>query len=77
MLLQNYGYTVNPLHELLLEVKDHYNEVLMQKWVQVGSTAVALESNKAFSILYILFGVITIANWTCFVGLDLGLCTLS
>ncbi|XP_045135500.1 exocyst complex component 6B-like isoform X3 [Portunus trituberculatus] len=33
--LQNYGYTVNPLHELLLEVKDHYNEVLMQKWVQV------------------------------------------
>lgn len=34
--LQNYGYTVNPLHELLLEVKDHYNEVLMQKWVQVS-----------------------------------------
>ncbi|KAK8388611.1 hypothetical protein O3P69_020538 [Scylla paramamosain] len=33
--LQNYGYTVTPLHELLLEVKDHYNEVLMQKWVQV------------------------------------------
>ncbi|KAK3881186.1 hypothetical protein Pcinc_011602 [Petrolisthes cinctipes] len=33
--LQNYGYTVSPLHELLLEVKDHYNEVLMQKWVQV------------------------------------------
>ncbi|KAG7175723.1 Exocyst complex component 6B-like 1 [Homarus americanus] len=32
---KNYGYTVNPLHELLLEVKDHYNEVLMQKWVQV------------------------------------------
>ncbi|XP_076044364.1 exocyst complex component Sec15 [Oratosquilla oratoria] len=33
--LQNYGYTVAPLHELLLEIKDHYNEVLMQKWVQV------------------------------------------
>ncbi|KAL7631910.1 UNVERIFIED_CONTAM: hypothetical protein RMT77_017789 [Armadillidium vulgare] len=33
--LQNYGYTVSALHDLLLEIKDHYNEVLMQKWVQV------------------------------------------
>ncbi|KAB7498208.1 Exocyst complex component 6 [Armadillidium nasatum] len=32
---KNYGYTVSALHDLLLEIKDHYNEVLMQKWVQV------------------------------------------
>ncbi|XP_052125040.1 exocyst complex component 6 isoform X1 [Frankliniella occidentalis] len=33
--LQNYGYPVNQLLELLTEIRDHYNEVLMQRWVQV------------------------------------------
>lgn len=33
--LRNYGYTVKPLWELLLEIREHYNEVLMQRWVQV------------------------------------------
>ena len=33
--LRNYGFTVKPLHSLLLEVRDHYSEVLMQRWVAV------------------------------------------
>ncbi|GLV44107.1 Secretory 15 [Carabus blaptoides fortunei] len=33
--LRNYGYGVKPLWELLLEIREHYNEVLMQRWVQV------------------------------------------
>lgn len=33
--LRNYGYAVKPLWELLLEIREHYNEVLMQRWVQV------------------------------------------
>lgn len=33
--LRNYGYNVNQLSELLHEIRDHYNEVLMQRWVQV------------------------------------------
>lgn len=33
--LRNYGYTVKPLWELVRELRDHYNEVLMQRWVQV------------------------------------------
>jgi len=35
VLLQNYGYSVNQLFDLLHEIRDHYNEVLMQHWVQV------------------------------------------
>lgn len=31
--LQSYGYQVDKLYELLQELKDHYNEVLMQRWV--------------------------------------------
>ncbi len=31
--LQSYGYHVDKLYELLQELKDHYNEVLMQRWV--------------------------------------------
>ncbi|XP_069678195.1 exocyst complex component 6 isoform X3 [Periplaneta americana] len=31
----NYGYAVNQLFDLLHEIRDHYNEVLMQRWVQV------------------------------------------
>ncbi|XP_043207003.1 exocyst complex component 6B-like [Amphibalanus amphitrite] len=33
--LRNYGFNVKPLHGLLLEVRDHYSEVLMQRWVGV------------------------------------------
>ncbi|RZF44474.1 hypothetical protein LSTR_LSTR002247 [Laodelphax striatellus] len=33
--LRNYGYSVNQLFELLHGIRDHYNEVLMQRWVQV------------------------------------------
>ncbi|XP_043232074.1 exocyst complex component 6B-like [Amphibalanus amphitrite] len=33
--LRNYGFSVQPLHDLLLEVRDHYSEVLMQRWVAV------------------------------------------
>ncbi|KAJ8985081.1 hypothetical protein NQ317_019765 [Molorchus minor] len=33
--LRNYGYTVKPLWELIRELRDHYTEVLMQRWVQV------------------------------------------
>nr|CAD7423885.1 unnamed protein product [Timema monikensis] len=31
----NYGYSVNQLFDLLHEIREHYNEVLMQRWVQV------------------------------------------
>lgn len=33
--LRNYGYPVNQLHDLLHEIRDHYNEVLMQRWVGI------------------------------------------
>ncbi|KAG8310456.1 Exocyst complex component 6 [Homalodisca vitripennis] len=33
--LRNYGYSVNQLSELLAEIRVHYNEVLMKRWVQV------------------------------------------
>jgi len=31
--LKTYGYNVERLYELLQELRDHYNEVLMQRWV--------------------------------------------
>lgn len=33
--LKTYGYTVNQLWDLLLQMRDHYNEVLLQRWVHV------------------------------------------
>nr|CAG4646059.1 EOG090X01NK [Macrothrix elegans] len=33
--LRSYGYSVSQLVELLQEIRDHYNEVLMQRWVHV------------------------------------------
>ncbi|KAG7197489.1 hypothetical protein KM043_013337 [Ampulex compressa] len=33
--LNNYGYSVGQLWDLLQEIRVHYNEVLMQHWVQV------------------------------------------
>lgn len=32
---QDYGYSVEQLWDLLQEIRVHYNEVLMQHWVQV------------------------------------------
>lgn len=32
---QDYGYSVGQLWDLLQEIRVHYNEVLMQHWVQV------------------------------------------
>lgn len=32
--LKTYGYTVSQLWDLLLEMRDHYNEVLLQRWVK-------------------------------------------
>lgn len=31
--LKTYGYTVSQLWDLLFEMRDHYNEVLLQRWV--------------------------------------------
>lgn len=31
--LKTYGFAVGPLWELLFEMRDHYNEVLLQRWV--------------------------------------------
>ncbi|XP_012231942.1 exocyst complex component 6 isoform X2 [Linepithema humile] len=33
--LRNYGYSIGQLWDLLQEIRVHYNEVLMQHWVQV------------------------------------------
>lgn len=32
--LQSYGYHVDPVHNLLLEIQEHYNEILMKHCVQ-------------------------------------------
>jgi hypothetical protein len=31
--LQSYGFSAEKMYSLLQELRDHYNEVLMQKWV--------------------------------------------
>ena len=31
--LQNYGFSADKMYGLLQELRDHYTEVLMQKWV--------------------------------------------
>ncbi|RWS16933.1 Exocyst complex component 6B-like protein [Dinothrombium tinctorium] len=36
--LQGYGYNVNALFKLLLEIRDQYNEILMKQWVSVFRT---------------------------------------
>ncbi|XP_053200368.1 exocyst complex component 6B-like [Panonychus citri] len=33
--LQSYGYTVNPLFNLLIEIRDQYNEILMKQWCSI------------------------------------------
>jgi len=31
--MQGYGFSADKMYVLLQELRDHYNEVLMQKWV--------------------------------------------
>ena len=31
--MQSYGFSADKMYVLLQELRDHYNEVLMQKWV--------------------------------------------
>ena len=33
--LRGYGFTVSQLYDLLLEIRDQYNEILMKRWVDV------------------------------------------
>ncbi|XP_015781570.1 exocyst complex component 6B isoform X1 [Tetranychus urticae] len=33
--LQSYGYNVNPLFSLLIEIRDQYNEILMKQWCSI------------------------------------------
>lgn len=50
--LRNYGYTVKPLWELLLEIREHYNEVLMQRWVQVFREILDQESFLPIQVIF-------------------------
>lgn len=52
-LLQNYGYSVNQLFDLLHEIRDHYNEVLMQRWVQVFREILDEESFLPIQVSYL------------------------
>ena len=33
--MRNYDFAVKSLFEFLYEIRDHYNEMLMQRWVQI------------------------------------------
>ncbi|XP_018328185.1 exocyst complex component 6 isoform X2 [Agrilus planipennis] len=48
--LRNYGYTVKPLWELVRELRDHYTEVLMQRWVQVFREILSKESFQPIKV---------------------------
>ncbi|XP_022918201.1 exocyst complex component 6 [Onthophagus taurus] len=48
--LRNYGYTVKPLLELMRELRDHYTEVLMQRWVQVFREILSNETFKPLEV---------------------------
>ncbi|KAF7270450.1 exocyst complex component Sec15 [Rhynchophorus ferrugineus] len=49
--LRNYGYSVKPLWELVRELRDHYTEVLMQKWVQVFRDILSKEDFQPTKVL--------------------------
>lgn len=53
--LRNYGYVVKPLWELLLEIREHYNEVLMQRWVQVFREILDQESFLPIQVVIVHF----------------------
>lgn len=48
--LRNYGYSVKPLWELVRELRDHYTEVLMQRWVQVFRKILAEEDFQPIKV---------------------------
>ncbi|CAG9857330.1 unnamed protein product [Phyllotreta striolata] len=48
--LRNYGYSVKPLWELVRELRDHYTEVLMQRWVQVFRKILADEDFRPIEV---------------------------
>ncbi|XP_019866312.1 exocyst complex component 6 [Aethina tumida] len=48
--LRNYGYTVKPLWELMRELRDHYTEVLMQRWVQVFREILSKEDFQPIAV---------------------------
>ncbi|KRT83336.1 hypothetical protein AMK59_3017 [Oryctes borbonicus] len=48
--LRNYGYTVKPLWELMRELRDHYTEVLMQRWVQVFREILSKENFQPLQV---------------------------
>ncbi|XP_060524223.1 exocyst complex component 6 [Cylas formicarius] len=48
--LRNYGYSVKPLWELMRELRDHYTEVLMQRWVQVFREILSKEDFQPIKI---------------------------
>lgn len=61
--VQNYGYSVGQLWDLLQEIRVHYNEVLMQHWVQVFRDILDEDSflpiQVYFSIVFINFCILT------------------
>lgn len=48
--LRNYGYSVKPLWELVRELRDHYTEVLMQRWVQVFRDILSREDFQPITV---------------------------
>ncbi|KAK9754889.1 Exocyst complex subunit Sec15-like [Popillia japonica] len=50
MTLRNYGYTVKPLWELMRELRDHYTEVLMQRWVQIFREILSKENFQPLQV---------------------------
>ncbi|XP_065170949.1 exocyst complex component 6 [Atheta coriaria] len=48
--LRNYGYTVKPLWEQLRELRDHYTEVLMQRWVQIFREILSKEDFQVIQV---------------------------
>lgn len=51
--LRNYGYTVKPLWELVRELRDHYTEVLMQRWVQVFREILSKEDFQPIKVILV------------------------
>lgn len=56
---QNYGYSVGQLWDLLQEIRVHYNEVLMQHWVQVFRDILDEDSFLPIQVIIIIIGINT------------------
>ncbi|XP_013391854.1 exocyst complex component 6B isoform X2 [Lingula anatina] len=48
--LKSYGFTAGKLYDLLVEVRDQYNEIIMQKWIQVFQEIFAQDNYTAISV---------------------------